>query len=312
MQKEEYQILIKDIKALLQNICKDDRVKYHIEPVVKSAKNLALKFNADVQVVEIASYLHDVTKITGDREKHHITGAKYAEDFLSKYNIEEWKVKSIKNCIKKHRGLSEYTRDTIEEFVNINGIPLNLIDTAGIRNTTNEVEQIGVKKSKKIAQDADLIIAIFDATKDLSKEDMEILDIIKDKKIIIVLNKIDLPCKIDENNEYLKSITNNIVKISALNNIGIEEIYNKITKMFNLNEINLDNEIVITNLRHKNLIHKAMENVEKAKQSLNENMPSDIVAIFIKDILESLGEITGEEVTENIINEIFSRFCLGK
>ena len=204
------------------------------------------------------------------------------------------------------------TRDTIEEFVNINGIPLNLIDTAGIRNTTNEVEQIGVKKSKKIAQDADLIIAIFDATKDLSKEDMQILDIIKDKKIIIVLNKIDLPCKIDENNEYLKSITNNIVKISALNNIGIEEIYNKITKMFNLNEINLDNEIVITNLRHKNLIHKAMENVEKAKQSLNENMPSDIVAIFIKDILESLGEITGEEVTENIINEIFSRFCLGK
>ena len=204
------------------------------------------------------------------------------------------------------------TRDTIEEFVNINGIPLNLIDTAGIRNTTNEVEQIGVKKSKKIAQDADLIIAIFDATKDLSKEDMEILDIIKDKKIIIVLNKIDLPCKIDENNEYLKSITNNIVKISALNNIGIEEIYNKITKMFNLNEINLDNEIVITNLRHKNLIHKAMENVEKAKQSLNENMPSDIVAIFIKDILESLGEITGEQVTENIINEIFSRFCLGK
>lgn len=204
------------------------------------------------------------------------------------------------------------TRDTIEEFVNINGIPLNLIDTAGIRNTTNEVEQIGVKKSKKIAQDADLIIAIFDATKDLSKEDMEILDIIKDKKIIIVLNKIDLPRKIDENNEYLKSITNNIVKISALNNIGIEEIYNKITKMFNLNEINLDNEIVITNLRHKNLIHKAMENVEKAKQSLNENMPSDIVAIFIKDILESLGEITGEEVTENIINEIFSRFCLGK
>ena len=205
------------------------------------------------------------------------------------------------------------TRDTIEEFVNINGIPLNLIDTAGIRNTTNEVEQIGVKKSKKIAQDADLIIAIFDATKDLSKEDMEILDIIKDKKIIIVLNKIDLPCKIDENNEYLKSITNNIVKISALNNIGIEEIYNKITKMFNLNEINLDNEIVITNLRHKNLIHKAMENVEKAKQSLNENMPSDIVAIFIKDILESLGEITGEEVTENTAELLASdddRWCL--
>ena len=204
------------------------------------------------------------------------------------------------------------TRDTIEEFVNINGIPLKLVDTAGIRETDNEVEKIGVVKSKKIANDADLIIAIFDSSKDLTDEDKEILDIIKGKKVIIVLNKIDLENKIDEKNEYLKNISDNKVKISALNETGIENIYDKINEMFNLNEINLDNGTVITNLRHKNLISKAIENVNKAEETLEKGMPTDVIAIFIKDILEALGEITGEEVTENIINEIFARFCLGK
>lgn len=204
------------------------------------------------------------------------------------------------------------TRDTIEEFVNINGIPLKLIDTAGIRNTENEVEKIGVIKSKKIANEADLIIAIFDSSKDLNKEDKEILNIIKDKKVIIVLNKIDLETKIDEKDENFKEFSKNIIKISALNETGIEELYEKISEMFNLNEINSDSEIVITNLRHKNLITKAIENVKKAKETLKNSMPTDIIAIFIKDILENLGEITGEEVTEDIINEIFSKFCLGK
>ncbi|MBR3003371.1 MAG: tRNA uridine-5-carboxymethylaminomethyl(34) synthesis GTPase MnmE [Clostridia bacterium] len=204
------------------------------------------------------------------------------------------------------------TRDTIEEFVNINGIPLKLVDTAGIRNTENEVEKIGVVKSKKIAEEADLIVAIFDSSKELTSEDIEILDIIKGKKVIIVLNKIDLESKIDENNPKLQEVSNYIVKISALNDLGIENLYNKISEMFNLNEINVDNELVITNLRHKNLISKAIENVKKARETLENQMPSDIIAIFIKDILESLGEITGEEVTENIINEIFAKFCLGK
>ena len=204
------------------------------------------------------------------------------------------------------------TRDTIEEFVNINGVPLKLVDTAGIRDTDNEVEKIGVVKSKKIANDADLIIAIFDSSKELTDEDKEILDFINGKNVIIVLNKMDLENKIDENNKLLKNVSNNIVKISALNETGIENIYDKINVMYNLNEINVDNETVITNLRQKNLISKAIENVNKAKETLENGMPTDVIAIFIKDILEALGEITGEEVTENIINEIFAKFCLGK
>ena len=204
------------------------------------------------------------------------------------------------------------TRDTIEEFVTVEGIPLKLIDTAGIRNTKDEVEKIGVAKSREIANEADLIISIFDATKELTKEDLEILDMIKDKKTIIVLNKMDLKTKIDEKDKRLLDVSKRIVKISALNKEGIDNLYKEIANLFNLNQINLDNELLITNIRHKELITKSIQNVEKTKETIKNKMPLDIVAIFIKDILQDLSEITGEEVSEDIINEIFSKFCLGK
>ena len=204
------------------------------------------------------------------------------------------------------------TRDTIEEFVTINGIPLKLIDTAGIREASDKVEKIGVEKSIKLAEEADLVIAIFDSSKELTEEDIEILKLIENKKSIILLNKNDLNPVISENDEKLKKASKNILKISALNKTGIDELYEKISELFNLNEINLDNDILITNVRHKNIISKSLENVKKANEALNINMPIDIITIYIKEILEDLGEITGEVVTEDIINEIFSKFCLGK
>ena len=204
------------------------------------------------------------------------------------------------------------TRDTIEEFVTINGIPLKLIDTAGIREASDKVEKIGVEKSIKLAEEADLVIAIFDSSKELTEEDIEILKLIENKKSIILLNKNDLNSVISENDEKLKKASKNILKISALNRTGIDELYEKISELFNLNEINLDNDILITNVRHKNIISKSLENVKKANEALNMNMPIDIITIYIKEILEDLGEITGEVVTEDIINEIFSKFCLGK
>lgn len=224
---------------------------------------------------------------------------------------------SLLNAIlKEDRAIvTEYegtTRDTIEEFVNIEGVPLKLIDTAGIRDAKDEVEKIGIKKSKEIANDADLVIAIFDSSKELTVEDEEILNIIKNKKSIILLNKADLNSVLTENDAKFKDITENVIKISALNGVGLEKLYNLISKMFSLEEINVDNDVIVTNLRHKNLISKAIENVKKAKNTVQENMPIDIIAIFIKDILEDLGNITGEVVTDDIINEIFSKFCLGK
>lgn len=224
---------------------------------------------------------------------------------------------SLLNAIlKEDRAIvTEYegtTRDTIEEFVNIEGVPIKLIDTAGIRDAKDEVEKIGIKKSKEIANDADLVIAIFDSSKELTVEDEEILNIIKNKKSIILLNKADLNSVLTENDAKFKEITENVIKISALNGVGLEKLYNLISKMFSLEEINVDNDVIVTNLRHKNLISKAIENVKKAKNTVQENMPIDIIAIFIKDILEDLGNITGEVVTDDIINEIFSKFCLGK
>lgn len=224
---------------------------------------------------------------------------------------------SLLNAIlKEDRAIvTEYegtTRDTIEEFVTMNGIPLKLIDTAGIRQAKDEVEKIGIAKSREIAKEADLIIAIFDSTKELTSEDIEILELIKNKKSIIILNKIDLESILQENDTRLQEASKHIIKISALNYIGIEKLQEEITELFNLNEINLDNEVVITNIRHKNLITKAIENVKKTKETVENEMPLDIIAIFIKDILEDLGNITGEIVSEDIINEIFSKFCLGK
>ncbi len=224
---------------------------------------------------------------------------------------------SLLNAIlKEDRAIvTEYegtTRDTIEEFVTINGIPLKLIDTAGIREAKDEVEKIGIAKSREIAKEADLIISIFDSTKDLTAEDREILELIKDKKSIIILNKMDLKTILQENDVRLQKASHHIIKMSALNYVGIENLYKEITDLFQLDEINIDNEIVITNLRHKNLITKAIENVKKTKETVNQKMPLDIIAIFIKDILEDLGNITGEMVNEDIINEIFSKFCLGK
>ena len=204
------------------------------------------------------------------------------------------------------------TRDTIEEYVTINGITLKLIDTAGIRKSEDSVEKIGIEKSIEQAKEADLIIAIFDCSKELDNEDLEILKLIENKKSIILLNKSDLKNILDENNILFKNKSKNILKISALNKTGIDELYNKITEMFQLNEINLDSEVLITNVRHKNIISRAIENVKLSNKAILDNMPIDIIAIYIKQILDDLGEITGEVVTEEIINEIFSKFCLGK
>ena len=216
--------------------------------------------------------------------------------------------------LKEERAIvTEYegtTRDTIEEFLEIDGIPIRIIDTAGIRNAKDEVEKIGIKKAKEVAETADLIIAIFDITKKLDEEDKKILDIIGNKKSIIVLNKIDLVEKVGIPKEISKY--ENIIEMSALNKQGIEEMYNKIAELFKFNDIEDDNSFIITNIRHKELIKKANKNIEDAINTLKNNLPIDIISINIKDALENLGNITGENVSESIINEIFKKFCLGK
>ena len=204
------------------------------------------------------------------------------------------------------------TRDTIEEFVTIDGIPFKFVDTAGIRKADNKVEEIGIEKSKKVAKESDLIIAMFDNSKKLTKEDEEILEFIKDKTAIIILNKIDLKESVLEQEEKIINSGKDVIKISLLSNCDLSGFYKELNMLFELNKINPDNEIIITEMRHKKLIEDAISHTENAKKTILDNIPIDIISINIKEIIEDLSKITGENVTEDVINEIFSKFCLGK
>ena len=204
------------------------------------------------------------------------------------------------------------TRDTIEEYININGIPLKIIDTAGIRDTSDKIEKIGVEKAINVLNDAELILAIFDNTKDLEKEDIDILNLIKNKNSIILLNKTDLKESNLENNSELLDTNKKIIKISAKEGNGINDLYKEIENIFQINDLETGKELIITNIRHKNQIEYAIKSLNNAKDAINNNMPIDIISISIKQCLEDLSKITGENVSEDIIKEIFSKFCLGK
>lgn len=204
------------------------------------------------------------------------------------------------------------TRDTIEEYINIKGIPLKIVDTAGIRKTNDEVEKIGVERSINNISNAELIIALFDDSRTFDDQDQKILDLIEGKKTIILINKIDLGKNLIKENEKLKKFKNNIIEFSTINETGLDKLYNKIEELFKLNELDCENTEIITNNRHKQQILYALEDVAKGRESLETHMPVDITAICLKDILEKLAEITGENVSEDIINEIFKKFCLGK
>ena len=204
------------------------------------------------------------------------------------------------------------TRDIIEEQISIEGIPFKVIDTAGIRDAKDKIEQIGIEKSKKAANEADVILAVFDSSVLLNDEDREILNLLKHKKSIIVLNKTDLKQIVNNECKEIQDVNTEVINISLKNNEGLERIYESLVKMFNLNQINLDNELTITNIRHQELINKAIESTRMALNDLNNSMPIDIISINIKEILEHLGEITGDNVSEDIIKSIFAKFCLGK
>lgn len=204
------------------------------------------------------------------------------------------------------------TRDTIEEYINIKGIPLKIVDTAGIRKTNDEVEKIGVERSINNISNAELIIALFDDSRAFDDQDQKILDLIEGKKTIILINKIDLGKNLIKDNEKLKKFKNNIIEFSTINETGLDKLYNKIEELFKLNELDCENTEIITNNRHKQQILYALEDVAKGREGLETHMPVDITGICLKDILERLAEITGENVSEDIINEIFKKFCLGK
>lgn len=208
------------------------------------------------------------------------------------------------------------TRDALEEQVNLEGIILNIVDTAGIRKTEDMVEKIGVEKAKEYAKQADLIIYVVDASVDLDKDDQDIIKILKDHKVIVLLNKSDLSQKISEENfrnkisEY--SLSLQILSISAKEETGIKELKEVIQKMFFSGQISSNDEIYITNARQKTALQSALKSLLLVKNSIESGMPEDFYSIDLMSAYESLGSITGETVGEDLVNEIFSKFCMGK
>lgn len=209
------------------------------------------------------------------------------------------------------------TRDVIEERINIGNIILNLSDTAGIRKTDDFVEKIGVKRSIEKIDEADLVIYLLNVESDIDDEDKEILSKIQNKgiKLITVINKMDKEQKLKFDtilNELKQFGVNDVIKMSVLNNKGIDELKNKIEEIFNTNDLDFENELIITNERHRDLLNKSKEYLEVAKNEIEDNEPIDIVSIVIKNATKSLGEIIGADVNQDIVNKIFEKFCLGK
>ena len=204
------------------------------------------------------------------------------------------------------------TRDVIEEFVNIKGIPLKIVDTAGIRETEDVVEKIGVEKSRESFSTADLVIMVLDASRKLSEEDMEILESLKNKKTIVLLNKMDLEPQIEL--EKIEEFVNSedIIKISALKHQGIEELQDKIEAMVYHGSVKNSSNLMITNSRHKDALFKAYESINDAISAIEQRMPYDFIEVDFKNIWDYLGYINGDTVREDLLDTIFANFCIGK
>lgn len=203
------------------------------------------------------------------------------------------------------------TRDVLEEQVNLGGVTLNLVDTAGIRKTDDYVESIGVEKAKKYAQDADLVIFVVDSSRPLDKNDDDIISLIQNKNVIVLLNKSDMEQVVKP--EDLKNLNKfSMVSISAKNETGLDKLEHAIKDMFFNGEISFNEEIYITNVRHKTLLQEALDSFHMVKDGINQGMSEDFLTIDLMTAYEKLGMIIGEEVEDDLADRIFSKFCMGK
>jgi len=204
------------------------------------------------------------------------------------------------------------TRDVLEEYVNVRGVPLKLVDTAGIRETNDKVEKIGVERSRKAIQTADLVLLVLDSSQPLSKEDRQLIDVTNEAKRIIILNKTDLPLQLDMD-ELLKLVPEDqIIRTAATEGIGLDDLKEKIAKLFFGGIESNQNSVIVTNARHIGLLNQAEDALDSVLQGLNDGVPVDLVQIDMTQCWDLLGEITGDSYQDELLDQLFSQFCLGK
>lgn len=293
-------------KDLINNIA-------YIEAALDDPEHISLDNYGDKLLITVDNYIDKVDNLikTVDNGKIFTQGVKTV--IIGKPNAGK---SSILNILAGYdraivTDIAGTTRDTIEEQINLAGITLNLVDTAGIRNTKDIVEEIGVNKAKELVEEADLILYVVDSSTELDENDYNILNIIKNHKTVILLNKSDLDTVTDA--DSISKITDSkVISVSAKDNTGLDELSETIVKLFASGEIDYNDEVYVSGERNKEALEETLESLKLVKKSINEGLPEDFYTIDLMNAYEQLGKITGESVEDDLVNEIFSKFCMGK
>lgn len=285
----------------------------YIEAALDDPENYSLEGFSERLFTNIDRYCNNIEKLISGSKNGKLINEGIKTVILGKPNVGKSSLLNI--LVREDRAIvtdiAGTTRDTLEETVQLNDITLNIIDTAGIRNTEDVVEKIGVEKAIRIAKDADLIIYVIDSTTPLDENDEAIFSLINDKKAILLLNKSDLQPKVEL--EEIKKKTNHpVIVTSFVKHTGLDELEHMIKEMFFKGEIQINEDILITNDRHIEAFNKALEALNMVKESINNKMPEDFYSIDLMTAYEVLGKIIGENVEEDLVNLIFSEFCMGK
>ena len=293
-------------KDLINNIA-------YIEAALDDPEHISLDNYGDKLLITVDNYIDKVDNLikTVDNGKIFTQGVKTV--IIGKPNAGK---SSILNILAGYdraivTDIAGTTRDTIEEQINLAGITLNLVDTAGIRNTKDIVEEIGVNKAKELVEEADLILYVVDSSTELDENDYNILNIIKNRKTVILLNKSDLDTVTDADS-ISKIADSKAISVSAKDNTGLDELSETIVKLFASGEIDYNDEVYVSGERNKEALEETLESLKLVKKSINEGLPEDFYTIDLMNAYEQLGKITGESVEDDLVNEIFSKFCMGK
>jgi len=300
----------KKIKELRENII--ENIAY-IEAALDDPEHISMENYGEELRVKVEDYLKEIDRLIKSNDDGKIINEGIKTVILGKPNA--GKSSLMNTLLGEERAIvtdvAGTTRDTLQENINISDVSLNIIDTAGIRDTSDVVEKIGVERSKKAAEEADLIIYVVDSSVELDENDKEIIKLISDKKSIVLLNKTDLKCIVTKDN--IKELTGQYpMEISAKENVGIDKLKEKIKELFYKGNIDYNDEVFITNIRHKELLENARKSLLLVTESIDNDMPEDFFSIDLMNAYEELGLIIGEEVDDDLVNEIFAKFCMGK
>ena len=321
---------ISQLKGSVKNRIKEIREKiiYHtafIETALDDPEHISLEGYPEQLAEKVTGFEKEIQKLLATADNGRLMKEGISTVIVGKPNA--GKSSLLNMLLGEDRAIvteiAGTTRDALHETINLHGISLNMIDTAGIHETQDVVEKIGVERAKKYAVEADLILYVVDASETLDEDDQNIIPLLEGKKAIILLNKSDLENKITEESlkETLEKVLEHTGEIQILRtstidpsseNSGMEELEETIRNMFFEGKLRHNNELVVTNLRHKEALQDALNSLQLVEQSIEDGMPEDFYSIDLTSAYASLGKIIGEEVDEDVVNEIFSKFCMGK